>query len=118
MTCAVAKQHSAGRADDLVDSHKERTTRYLTIRALATRAFLVRHQLNRYHVLFLIVRAIHDSYKGPVVSTTDKHVRSHSYLSVHQKPALRKFPLHGGFVIRLIASLRFMQRDVVGQFPG
>jgi hypothetical protein len=74
-------------ADKLVDSHKEWTTRYLAIYAVATRAFLVGRQPDRYHVLFLIARAIHDSHEGPVMSTTDQHVRSHRYVAIHQKPA-------------------------------
>jgi len=74
-------------ADKLVDSHKERTTCYLAIHAVATRAFLVGHQPDRYHVLFLIARAIHDSYESPVMSATDQHVCSHRYVAIHQKPA-------------------------------
>jgi len=85
-------------ADKLVDSHKERTTRYIAIHAVAIRAFLVGRQPDRYHVLFLIARATDDSYEGPVMSTTDQHVRSDRYFAIHQKPAY--------FVGESYASLR------------
>ena len=70
----------------LIDCRNEWTTRNIAIPALATRTFLVGHQPDRYHVLFLISRAILDSYKDPVISMTDQHVRSYKHGSIHQEP--------------------------------